>query len=265
MERSQVPAGTVLARQGEAAESLFVVLDGRLERTVTSSESDAAQALGTMGQGDVIGEVAVLTGTRRTATVRAEIASTVAALSATDLWRSAADDPELVERLLAASIRRLRRGQLATYLVSLLGPLASEVLDRIEPRGEWVTLRGGDVLFGPGDPGDALYVVLTGRLRVLGSSQDGHESSVDEMGRGQPIVMTSVLTARPRTETVVAIGDTDLARIDRDRPGQVEPRPCGADLGHRGQRGLRPVHRFSGSAARLASPQRANRAAYSIT
>lgn len=215
MEQVELAAGTVLVRQGDPADSLFVVLEGRLASAVVADDSPAEQALGTMGPGDVIGEVAVLTGTRRTATVRSETACTVAALSAADLWRLAAGDPELVDRLLATSIRRLRRGQFASYLSTLLGPIATELLDRIEPRIEWISLRGGEALFVPGDPGDALYVVLAGRLRIIGPEPQDGEPDVDEIGRGQPIGMTSVLTGHPRQQTVVAIRDSELARIDR--------------------------------------------------
>jgi NTE family protein/lysophospholipid hydrolase len=215
MERVELPAGTVLVQQGDPADSLFVVLEGRLASAVGTDAAPARQALGAMGPGDVIGEVAVLTGTRRTATVRSETAASVAALSAADLWRIAADDPALVDRLLATSVRRLRRGQFASFLSTLLGPISTELLDRIEPRIEWVTLRGGEVLFAPGDPGDALYVVLAGRLRLIGPAQPDREASVEELGRGQPIGMTSVLTGHPRQQTVVAIRDSELARIDR--------------------------------------------------
>jgi predicted acylesterase/phospholipase RssA/CRP-like cAMP-binding protein len=238
MERVDLPAGTVLVRQGDPADSLFVVLDGRLASSVAADGADGTdggndagdagaepgaepgprapeQDLGAMGPGDVIGEVAVLTGTRRTATVRSVIDSTVAVLAADDLWRLAADDPALVDRLLATSTRRLRRGQFAAYLSSLLGPIAPELLDRIEPRIEWVSLRGGEVLFRPGEPGDALYVVLAGRLRLLGPERSDRERDIDEIGRGQPIGMTSVLTGHPRQQTVVAIRDSELARIDR--------------------------------------------------
>lgn len=215
MERLDLPEGTVLVRQGDPADSLFIVLEGRLASAVGTDASAAEQALGTMGPGDVIGEVAVLTGTRRTATVRSETASAVAALQASDLWHLAADHPELIDRLLSTSVRRLRRSQFATYLARMLGPLATELLDRIEPRIEWVTLRGGQVLFAPGDPGDALYVLLAGRLRVIGGPKE-REAGADEIGRGQPIGMTSVLTGQPRQATVVAIRDSELARIDRE-------------------------------------------------
>jgi predicted acylesterase/phospholipase RssA/CRP-like cAMP-binding protein len=95
----------------------------------------------------------------------------------------------------------------------MFGPLDPVLLGEIEPRVEFARVRGGDVLFQVGDPGDAMYVVLAGRLRVIGTPEGRREALVEEIGRGQPIGMTSVLTGRPRASTVVAIRDTDLARI----------------------------------------------------
>lgn len=216
MERLDLADGATLVRQGDPAESLFIVLEGRLASAVRGDRSPSEQALGTSGRGDIIGEIAVLTGTRRTATVRSETTSAVAALAANDLWRIAAGHPDLIDRLLSTSVRRLRRGQFATYLATMLGPVATELLDRIEPRIGWVTLHGGEVLFQPGDPGDALYVVLAGRLRIIAPGEQDPDARATEVGRGQPIGLTSVLTGSARQATVVAIRDSELARIDRE-------------------------------------------------
>jgi predicted acylesterase/phospholipase RssA/CRP-like cAMP-binding protein len=215
MERLDLAPGTILVRQGDPAASLFLVLDGRLASAVRADDDPTEHELGTSGPGDVIGEVAVLTGTQRTATVRSTTPSVVAALAAEELWRLAADHPDLIDRLLATSVRRLRRGQFATYLATLLGPLDAGRLDAVEPRIGWTTLRGGEVLFRPDDPADALFVVLAGRLRVIQADEDQAATSSVDIGRGTPIGLTAVLTARPHRATVVAVRDTELARIDR--------------------------------------------------
>jgi predicted acylesterase/phospholipase RssA/CRP-like cAMP-binding protein len=215
MERLELDAGTILVRQGDPAASLFLVLEGLLASSVRADDGPTEQELGSSGPGDVIGEVAVLTGTQRTATVRSVTASVVAALAAEELWRLAADHPDLIDQLLATSVRRLRRGQFATYLATLLGPLDTDLLDAVEPRVDWTTLRGGEILFGPDDAPDALFVVLAGRLRVIGAGDDHAAASTLDLGRGTHVGLTSVLTGRPQRATVVAVRDTELAGIDR--------------------------------------------------
>jgi len=58
-------AGDVLARQGEAGDSLFLVLDGVLDVSVDGRQ------LGDLGPGAVVGERAILESSPRTATLTA--------------------------------------------------------------------------------------------------------------------------------------------------------------------------------------------------
>ena len=69
-------AGTAITRTGDASDSAFFVLGGRLVAGVTSSEG-TNRTLSTMGPGDLFGEIAALTGSMRTADVVAEEDSTL--------------------------------------------------------------------------------------------------------------------------------------------------------------------------------------------
>ena len=61
----EVPAGTVLCRQGTRGQEFFVIVDG--EATVTRGN----KAVATIGSGDFFGEIALLEHVVRTATVTA--------------------------------------------------------------------------------------------------------------------------------------------------------------------------------------------------
>ncbi|MGH7322279.1 MAG: cyclic nucleotide-binding domain-containing protein, partial [Candidatus Rokuibacteriota bacterium] len=65
------PAATVVVRQGEAGDSLFVVVSGRVRVTVTSLDGGPERLLAIIGVGDYFGELSLLTGAPRSATVRA--------------------------------------------------------------------------------------------------------------------------------------------------------------------------------------------------
>lgn len=67
----EVPAGTLLIREGDPPGSAFVVRRGRLEVEV------AGRVVRELGAGEVIGEIALLTGEQRSAAVRARRDSTV--------------------------------------------------------------------------------------------------------------------------------------------------------------------------------------------
>ncbi len=92
---------------------------------------------------------------------------------------------------------------------------APEAVRVAEEAVSWTMLEGGDVLFRPGDPGDALYIVINGRLRL--ARDDGHGSTVvAEVGRGEVLGETDVLTGDPRSLHAFAVRDTELLVIPQD-------------------------------------------------
>jgi hypothetical protein len=79
----ELAVGELLTRQGDAAEELYVLLDG-----VVSVDVDG-QELGDLGPGAVVGERAILEGGNRTATLRAVTKVKVAVVSARSVSRDA--------------------------------------------------------------------------------------------------------------------------------------------------------------------------------
>lgn len=74
----RVPAGETIVREGERGDSLFLIASGTV-RVSTRGEQDEDVPLAVLGPGDFFGEVSLLTGRPRTATV--------VALTETDLLR----------------------------------------------------------------------------------------------------------------------------------------------------------------------------------
>lgn len=75
-----IPGGQTICRQGEKGDCLYLVASGRLA-VIRESEGREDVLLGEVGRGDTVGEIAVLTGRRRSATVRALRDVVVARLS----------------------------------------------------------------------------------------------------------------------------------------------------------------------------------------
>jgi predicted MFS family arabinose efflux permease len=66
-----VPAGTVIVREGDPADALYVVVDGSVDVTARGEAGGEERALRTMPAGSYFGEIGVLEGIPRTATVTA--------------------------------------------------------------------------------------------------------------------------------------------------------------------------------------------------
>jgi predicted acylesterase/phospholipase RssA/CRP-like cAMP-binding protein len=204
--------GEILFRQGDGADSVFVVLDGRLAVHV-GQDGESEQLLAELRAGDVVGEVALVAGGERSATVRVTEHSTLAELPVATLNDLLESFPEIAARLVDLVSRRLRRSQLVTQLSNLFDGLDTETLAEIEQEIEWVSLPAGAMLFQEGDTGDAAYLVVSGRVRVEVS--DPEDRLVDEIGSGDMVGELALVEDVPRKTTVFAARDTDLARLPR--------------------------------------------------
>lgn len=100
-----VSAGTQLTTQGGVGREAFVILEGSAE--VTKDGVTAAH----LGPGDHFGELALLDGGPRTATVTTTTDSTVLVLSKPAFNAVLDEIPTLAHKLLVATARRLRESE----------------------------------------------------------------------------------------------------------------------------------------------------------
>ncbi len=76
--------------------------------------------------------------------------------------------------------------------------------------------RPDDVILREGDAGETMFLVMEGSVRVQTRTPSG-SIQLAELGRGACVGEVSVLTGRPRTATVTAIGDVTVATFTRHR------------------------------------------------
>jgi NTE family protein len=104
---------------------------------------------------------------------------------------------------------------LAQHLQAVLGDIDPAAMDLLKSRLEWMELPAGQTLMAQGEPGDSVYLSISGRLRAYVRGDDGTERLVREMARGQVIGEMSLFTDEPRSATVVAIRDSVLVRLSK--------------------------------------------------
>ena len=84
-----------------------------------------------------------------------------------------------------------------------------------------------ETVFHQGDPGDALYIVASGRVKVVLPSPDANEGAIlATLGRGQFFGELAMLDGQPHSADVVAIEPTEtlvLGRVDFERLFESEP------------------------------------------
>lgn len=227
MKPAQVPAGSYLIRQGDPAGSAFAVQTGRLEVEVDGL------VVRELGPGDVLGELALLSGKPRSASVRARRDSTL-----TELPRDAFDRLTLTD---PGASRALLR-QLASQLQTAGGPPGPRPPQRVTV----ISVVG----LSPGAPVEvvsaALVTILSRDLSVATPGQIDH-AGLERAERDHDRVVIVANDGAPaewrkfclrQADTVVLVASSDGAISSRPllpSPARqpelvlVGPAPCHSD------------------------------------
>lgn len=93
-------------------------------------------------------------------------------------------------------------------------PLQSETLNAIAASGVIRTFPRNSILINEGDVGDSLFIVLSGRVKVFASNEQGREFVIDFHGPGEYVGEMSLDGAR-RSASVVTTEPTTCAVVNR--------------------------------------------------
>lgn len=107
--------------------------------------------------------------------------------------------------------------RLSSLIAEQFGELPAAAQQLLLEHLHWVALPAGAHLVRAGEPGDAMYLVVSGRLRAYLPAPTTPPRLVREMGRGAIVGEIGLFTAEARTADVVAVRESLLARLDRDR------------------------------------------------
>jgi CRP/FNR family cyclic AMP-dependent transcriptional regulator len=100
---------------------------------------------------------------------------------------------------------------------SLFRGLKPSTLEQVADLASRRTYKGGAVVFLRGDPGDALYGVVTGRVRISASAPGGKEVFLNIMEPGDAFGEIALLDGQPRTAAATTLSPTELIIIQRDQ------------------------------------------------
>src|SRR3954449_2018470 len=108
------------------------------------------------------------------------------------------------------------RGRVVDEVLAQSGLLQGLSEDSVEPvasRLETLTLPRGRVVFNEGEPGDSLYIVVAGKIKLSRRAPDGRENVLAVMGPSDQFGELSVFDPGPRTATASDVTDVRRARM----------------------------------------------------
>jgi CRP-like cAMP-binding protein/Zn-dependent protease len=199
------PAGKPVVRQGERADAFYVVRKGSLQVVEEDRDTGDEHVLRVLGAGDSFGELALATGTARTATVRAETAAELFEVDRSTFERLLADAASLPEfEPTFQAIAELRA-------IPAFAALEPDQLMRLLEHGAWRNVSPGEEVVRQGEVGDAFYAIGAGRVDIV---RDGEV--VNSLGPGAHFGEVALLRDAPRNATVAARTPLRVFRLERE-------------------------------------------------
>ena len=97
----------------------------------------------------------------------------------------------------------------------LFGQLGTHVVERLAACAHVRTVRAGATIFQKGDPGDCLFAICSGTIRIGSHSIDGKDAVLNLIQAGEIFGEIALLDGQARTADAQAVTDCDLMVIAR--------------------------------------------------
>ena len=178
----------VLCRKGDVGNQLYGVVSGSLKATTTSADGKEV-LFGLMGPGEVIGEIALLDGQERSATVIATEPTELLVLHRRELIPFLERNPRAAISLacvVAARVRRLSDRAEDRQTMPLPGRIAKRLMDLAETHGKRPIVGGPVEVRMPQQ--DLADLVGATRESVNKQLRAWEQAGIVELGRGRVVL-----------------------------------------------------------------------------
>ncbi|XP_039631931.1 patatin-like phospholipase domain-containing protein 7 [Polypterus senegalus] len=203
----QVKAGTVVARQGDQDVSIRFVICGLLHVYQKMIDREEETCLFVTHPGELVGQLAVLTGEPLIFTVRAHRDCSFLSITKVHFYEIMRQEPSVVLSVAHTVVKRM-----------------SSFVRQVDFALDWMAVEAGRAIYRQGDKAESTYIVLNGRLRSVILKDNGKKELTAEYGRGDLIGVVEALTHQPCATTVHAVRDSELAKLPEGALSSIKRR-----------------------------------------
>lgn len=201
-------SGEVIFTKGDYSDSFFSIAQGRVAVHVETRDGKAVFEL---AAGQFFGEMSLLSGRQRSATVIAQPDCILLETPRNAMLRLLDAVPAVQRKLDEIALKRMLRNSCGQKL-------AEAQLDELIASATMRRYFQGDVLFRQGDAPDGLYVIRRGAVTVSRlSAETGEEETLAYVPAGNYVGEMALVSRKPRMATVKAAAWTEAVLIEAAR------------------------------------------------
>jgi CRP-like cAMP-binding protein len=205
--------GAVVTHQGEPGRALYLVAAGEV-RVMVADQAGHEREIARLFESSLFGEMALITDQPRTASVVVVGEADIIEVSREALARVTSQIPALKEVLDRFTRERLIKNLLQTS--PLFTPFTKAQQSDLLKRFEGHDVEAGTEVIHQGEPGQGLFVVLSGHLEVVTHGAGGAPVPLAHLSTGDICGEMSLLTNQPTSATVRALTRATVLFLARE-------------------------------------------------
>ena len=197
--------GEVIFEKNDPGSSLFAIAEGSVAVEINPDDPSITVPI---EQGSIFGEVGLISGRRRGATIRADEDVILVEISRTAALKLQASVP--------AAKRRITRISTERQLLQMFGSgLTKEDIAEVVESSEIINVRAGEAIIEEGGEGNDIYVIRVGSM-VVEKEIGGKPVFLSYLPAGSYVGEMTLIAGGYRTATVKAAIKSEVIRINGD-------------------------------------------------
>ena len=205
----------VLFKKADPGGSMFLIVEG-LVAIVLHHADGSDEVLNTLGPGDALGQMSLLEPSPRTAGAIAASPTRLLELTSEDFQEVLQGQPESIVQAILDVSHQMRLGYLDILKeTNIFKGLSEDIITSLARKLVVEHLKQDQTLFAKGDPGDALYIIDEGGVKIVTTDAAGSELVLNKLGAGESIGEMSLIDQEPRSASVIATMPTTMLRLSR--------------------------------------------------